>query len=111
MNRRGFFGLLAGAAAGVAVSDELLELLTPTRSIFLPPAGGWIATGKGAGQVWNVSQLGGYFYAQKLSEILRQQCVPLIKFTQFVERPRYLREDRLVRVDWATQSRFRESSV
>lgn len=42
MNRRGFFSALAGAAAGVIVGPELAELLVPKRTIFLPPAGGWI---------------------------------------------------------------------
>jgi hypothetical protein len=48
MNRRGFFGLLAGAAAGaaaIAVSPDLAELLTPRRTIFLPPVGGWMGRG------------------------------------------------------------------
>jgi hypothetical protein len=41
MNRRGFFGLLAGAAAAtIALPD--IELLVPKRTIFLPPAGGWV---------------------------------------------------------------------
>jgi hypothetical protein len=37
MNRRGFLGVLAGAAAAIAVP----ELLIPKRSFFLPPPGGW----------------------------------------------------------------------
>lgn len=44
MNRRGFFGLL-GAAAATVIAPELAELLVPTRTIFLPPAGGWIGRG------------------------------------------------------------------
>lgn len=43
MNRRGFFGLLAGAA--VAPLIPLPELEVVTRKIFLPPAGGWVARG------------------------------------------------------------------
>jgi hypothetical protein len=41
MNRRGFFKGLLGAAAGVAISDQLVEALQPKRAIFLPPRGGW----------------------------------------------------------------------
>ncbi len=41
MNRRGFFGLLAGAAA-TAIALPELELLIPKRTIFLPPIGGWM---------------------------------------------------------------------
>lgn len=44
MNRRGFFGLFAAAAATAIAAPEL-ELLVPTRTIFLPPAGGWIGRG------------------------------------------------------------------
>jgi hypothetical protein len=44
MNRRGFFGLLGGAAAAAIALPEL-ELLVPTRTIFLPPAAGWIGRG------------------------------------------------------------------
>lgn len=42
MNRRGFLrNVLAGAAVGVVATPALAELLTPKRSIFLPPRGGW----------------------------------------------------------------------
>jgi hypothetical protein len=44
MNRRGFFGLLAGATAAAIALPEI-ELLVPKRTIFLPPAGGWIGRG------------------------------------------------------------------
>lgn len=40
MNRRHFFGLFAGAAA-TAIAVPELELLVPSRTIFLPPVGGW----------------------------------------------------------------------
>lgn len=40
MNRRGFLGLLA-ATPVIAIAPELLELLAPKRTIFLPPRGGW----------------------------------------------------------------------
>jgi hypothetical protein len=43
MNRRGFFGLVAASAA-VVVAPELAELLVPRRTIFLPPAGGWLSS-------------------------------------------------------------------
>lgn len=39
MNRRGFLGMLAAAAAAPALAE-------PARAIFLPPAGGWV-TGAG----------------------------------------------------------------
>lgn len=41
MNRRGFFSLFAAAAVAPIVVPEFVELLTPTRTIFLPPVGGW----------------------------------------------------------------------
>lgn len=45
MNRRGFFRALAvGAVTGVVATPALVELLTPKRTIFLPPRGGWILT-------------------------------------------------------------------
>ena len=37
MNRRGFVGLLAGAATALVVP----QLMVPERKIFLPPRGGW----------------------------------------------------------------------
>ena len=37
ITRRGLFGLLGGAAAVAATG----ELWTPTKTIFLPPRGGW----------------------------------------------------------------------
>jgi hypothetical protein len=40
MNRRGFFGLLAGSAVAAAVP----ELWVPSKKIFLPPVGGWTVT-------------------------------------------------------------------
>lgn len=40
MNRRGFLGLLAPAAAVLAAP----ALLIPRRTFFLPPAGGWHGT-------------------------------------------------------------------
>lgn len=41
MNRRGFLGLLAAAPAAVVLAPDLVELLAPKRTIFLPPRGGW----------------------------------------------------------------------
>lgn len=40
MNRRGFLELLASAATVPLV--PMPELLMPTRTIFLPPRGGWV---------------------------------------------------------------------
>jgi hypothetical protein len=45
MNRRGFFkalgfGAAAVAAGSIALLDE--EIWTPSRTFFLPPAGGWV---------------------------------------------------------------------
>lgn len=37
MNRRGFLGLLSGAAAAGIVGVDLAELLAPTKTYFLPP--------------------------------------------------------------------------
>ena len=42
VTRRGFLGLLAGASAAVVAGIELPELFVPQRTIFLPPAGGWL---------------------------------------------------------------------
>jgi len=42
MKRRGFLGLLTGAAAAAVVAPAALaEILEPKRTIFLPPKGGW----------------------------------------------------------------------
>lgn len=38
-----------------------------------------------AGQVWSVSNLGGYMYAPELSNILRTAVQPLVKFRQFCD--------------------------
>lgn len=42
MNRRGFLGLLAATPVAAVLAPDLVELLTPTRAIFLPPRGGWL---------------------------------------------------------------------
>lgn len=42
MDRRSFLrSALAGAAVGIVAGPELIELLAPKRTIFLPPADGW----------------------------------------------------------------------
>lgn len=41
MNRRSFLRGALGAAVGIVASAELIESLTPKRTIFLPPRGGW----------------------------------------------------------------------
>src|SRR5271167_1416288 len=38
-----------------------------------------------AGQVWAVSSLGGYLYARQLSNVLRMNVQPLVKFRQFAD--------------------------
>jgi len=38
-----------------------------------------------AGQVWSVNTLGGYFYARQLSNVLRMNVQPLVKFRQFAD--------------------------
>lgn len=38
-----------------------------------------------AGQVWAVSSLGGYFYSRQLSNVLRMNVQPLVKFRQFAD--------------------------
>lgn len=43
MNRRGFLRGALGAAVGVVAGAELVEALTPSRTIFLPPRGGWFS--------------------------------------------------------------------
>lgn len=42
MNRRGFLKAFAGVPIAAALAPALLEELLPSRTIFLPPAGGWI---------------------------------------------------------------------
>lgn len=92
MNRRGFLKLLLPAAGAVVVAPELLsEIWTPSRTYFLPPRGGWrslILTGeigryeniRIANQPWAVNTLGGYYYPNQLSEVLRQSIQPLVRF-------------------------------
>lgn len=41
MNRRGFLQALALGVPMMAVSQEIADLLTPERVIFLPPKSGW----------------------------------------------------------------------
>jgi hypothetical protein len=42
LTRRGFLGFLAGAVAAAPAAVALAEeLVTPKRTIFLPPRGGW----------------------------------------------------------------------
>src|SRR5579859_1544352 len=38
-----------------------------------------------AGQVWAVNTLGGYFYSRQLSNVLRMNVQPLVKFRQFAD--------------------------
>jgi hypothetical protein len=54
MDRRGFFRALGGAAAGVAAAIALpeLELWTPSRTYFLPPAVGW-----GGNRLWTMNMI------------------------------------------------------
>jgi hypothetical protein len=41
MDRRRFLRALAFAVPAIAASEQLLELLQPKKTIFLPPVGGW----------------------------------------------------------------------
>lgn len=38
-----------------------------------------------AGQVWNVNALGGYMYSDQLSNVLRMDLLPTVKFRQFCD--------------------------
>src|SRR5512135_729267 len=38
-----------------------------------------------AGQLWAVNSLGGYMYSRQLSNVLRTQVEPLVKFRQFAD--------------------------
>jgi len=38
-----------------------------------------------AGQVWAVSSLGGFLYSRQLSNVLRMNVQPLVKFRQFAD--------------------------
>lgn len=42
MNRREFFKRFAAVPVAAALAPALVEELLPTRTIFLPPRGGWI---------------------------------------------------------------------
>jgi TAT (twin-arginine translocation) pathway signal sequence len=58
MNRRGFLkalgiGTAAAATGAIALLDQ--ELWTPSRTFFLPPAGGWA----GGNQLLTISQITG----------------------------------------------------
>jgi hypothetical protein len=41
-----------------------------------------------AGQLWGISTLGGYMYSLELSNILRTNVQPLLKFRQFCDAKR-----------------------
>lgn len=41
MDRRSFLRGALGAAVGIVAAAPLVEALTPKRTIFLPPRGGW----------------------------------------------------------------------
>lgn len=47
MNRRGFFRVLAAAPIAAVLAPDIAELLAPTRTIFLPPRGGWLSAWDG----------------------------------------------------------------
>lgn len=59
------------------VADQLIELLQPARTIFLPPT-------PQVG-VWAVDSLGGYFYSRGLSKVLEMSVQPLVRFRQLQE--------------------------
>jgi hypothetical protein len=63
---------LALPAVVPLLADNLIELLQPAGTIFLPPAP----------QVWAVESLGGYFYSRGLAEVLTMQVEPLVRFRQ-----------------------------
>lgn len=42
LTRRGFLKRALGLSVGVVAGVDLAELLAPTRTIFLPPRGGWL---------------------------------------------------------------------
>jgi hypothetical protein len=54
MNRRGFLQALGGLGVGVVAGAELAELLAPTRTIFLPPRGGWHSDGRIMAVDWGI---------------------------------------------------------
>ena len=43
-----------------------------------------------AGQIWAVNSLGGYMYSRQLSNVLRANVQPLVKFRQKEGRPVHL---------------------
>ena len=73
---------MAAAGVGVVASDELLELLAPTRRIFLPPAGGWASPSIFD---WRVEVAHGFEYSPALIDILRKGVKPMVKFRDFNE--------------------------
>jgi hypothetical protein len=70
LTRRRFLGALAAIPVAGALGEELAELLKPRSIISLPSTE----------QVWAVNQLGGIFYSQQLSKVLRQSVQPLVRF-------------------------------
>lgn len=63
MNRRGFLKALGAGAVGVVATPAILEALAPTRSIFLPPPGGWFRANLYGGKLHeNLVQVGALRY-------------------------------------------------
>lgn len=78
MDRRGFLKtLMASAVMGAAISTglgrtEAIKLVTTAAP-----------ESSSVGQVWAVNNLGGYLYSNQLSEELRKQLAPAVKFRHF----------------------------
>lgn len=68
MNRRSFLRSLMYATPAIAIGTELAELLSPRRTIFLPPATGWA-----------VRQEYGYYYHRELEGILKMDIQPIVR--------------------------------
>jgi hypothetical protein len=59
------------------LADQLIELLQPSKTIFLPPAP----------SVWAVKSLGGFFYSRQLSDVITMNIQPLTRFRQSSDAP------------------------
>lgn len=69
--------MLALPLAASLGADQLIELLRPKRTIFLPPPP----------PVWAVPSLGGYFYSRQLADVLLMNIQPIARFREGSGKP------------------------
>jgi hypothetical protein len=113
MNRRGFLRAALGASVGVVAGAELVEALS-TRSIFLPPRGGWFSGRvyyKGAEVVYSVggpSFLTNYVDPQLIGYLVRPMTAAgLMKVGDMVTGPGIPPGTRIIESFRITEARWR----